>query len=483
VVVTELPLSVYAQAGAVGLLVPSAGPQTSRAQALASLVRGQTRNSLRGGFPSGPVLIDVRLAGPDLQLGWPGAIVLLELPLGGARRNDVRYPIAVIGPGWHGLLTSESTRVPGLVSIADIAPTALALGGALGSRADADPVADLAELDARIRDNNRSRLPATLLAGALALLLAAVWPRASLLAFGTGLAANLAAGWTGLSAEWAVLLAVGLAMAAGGPGLAYVLRSRLAVGIALAAVVVAYLVSMGADATSVALSPLGPSQAGRFYGISNLLEAMLLLPAVAGAAFLRERLGWTGLGAAGVVSVVAVSGSHFGADGGGALVLAASYAVLAVGLAQARRWMLLPALAGTVAVAAAALAIDAAAGGSSHVTRAAGGGPGGLVSHFSDRLVIAYERTVAGWQPLLAVVVGLAGIAVLLALLLRRGVAQEERALPLAVAAGVLVSLVVNDSPSDVALTGLVACIAAYRCKLADRCAALWPSSSCSARP
>ena len=35
---------------------------------------------------------------------------------------------------------------------------------------------------------------------------------------------------------------------------------------------VAYLVAMGVDDRWVALSPLGPSQNARFYGISNLLE-------------------------------------------------------------------------------------------------------------------------------------------------------------------------------------------------------------------
>ena len=42
----------------------------------------------------------------------------------------------------------------------------------------------------------------------------------------------------------------------------------------------AYLLVLGFDPESVALSPFGPSQAGRFYGVSNLLETMLLVPAV-----------------------------------------------------------------------------------------------------------------------------------------------------------------------------------------------------------
>ena len=107
---------------AVGLLVPGAGPRVSEETALAGLERGMVRNSLRGGLPTGPVLISGRTsrrsarAGPDIVLG---------LPEGGDQPNDRRYPIAVIGPGFDGLLTSPSTRIPGLVSVADVAPTAL----------------------------------------------------------------------------------------------------------------------------------------------------------------------------------------------------------------------------------------------------------------------------------------------------------------------------------------------------------------------
>ena len=38
-----------------------------------------------------------------------------------------RYPIAVVGPGYHGVLTDTSTRLTGLISIADVAPSARAL--------------------------------------------------------------------------------------------------------------------------------------------------------------------------------------------------------------------------------------------------------------------------------------------------------------------------------------------------------------------
>jgi len=470
VVFPELDLGAWAGEGAVGLLVPGAGPETSRKQALASLTSGKTRNSLRGELPSGPVLVEVTFGLDLVRLRPP--FILLNVPLGGPQRNDVRYPIVVVGPGRSGLLTSESTRIPGLVSIADIAPTALGRDGALGSRPHENPLGALRELDTRIEDNGEARLPAWLLGAGLILVLAMLRPRDAPLGFATLLAANLALGWAGVSALWAVLLAIGLAVAVGAPMLALVLRSWLAVGLALAAVLTAYLVSMGIDASSVALSPGGPSQAGRFYGVSNLLEAMLLFPALAGAAFVRERLGWAGFAAVALLALVTIAGNRFGADGGGALVLAVSYAVLAVGLAGARVRVLVPTLAGAAAVVIAVLALDAATGGSSHVTRAAGGGAGGLVSDFGDRLIIAFERTIADWNATLGFLAGSLALALFVVLLFRRNLARAERALPLALVSAVLVSLVVNDSPGDVVLAGLLSCIAAERCRLAPRCAA-----------
>ena len=45
----------------------------------------------------------------------------------GRHHNVTRYPVAIVGGGFRGILDSPSTRLPGLVSIADVAPTAVAL--------------------------------------------------------------------------------------------------------------------------------------------------------------------------------------------------------------------------------------------------------------------------------------------------------------------------------------------------------------------
>ena len=127
-----------------------------------------------------------------------------------------------------------------------------------------------------------------------------------------------------------MIAVIGFAIAVGAPLLARVAQSAEAVGFILVGVVLAYLVALGLDGASVALSPLGPTQNSRFYGVSNLLETLLLVPALAGAALLTRRFGWPAFAGVALVTLLAVAGDRFGADGGGAIVLG-------VGLRGARR--------------------------------------------------------------------------------------------------------------------------------------------------
>jgi len=467
-----------ADRGAVGLLVPANGPTTSGEQARAALIRGELRNALLdGGLPSGPPLVSFETAAEPPR-GAPA--IVLGLPSGLEQSNDRRYPIAVIGHGFRGLLTSESTRLPGLVSVADVAPTALGGDDGLGWQPQEDPVAHVLALDRLIDAKKDARLPSALLGAGLIVLLALVFPRAAALGYATALTANLILGATETATLWIVLLAIGLSIAAALP-LALVVRTTAAVGLALAAVLVLYLAAFAIDGSWVALSPWGPSQTGRFYGVDNLLETMLLVPALAGAALLGRKLGPVAFAAAALVAFVLVAGSRFGADGGGALVLAAGYAVLAALLAGLRGRRFVAALGGAALLATGLIALDAATGGSSHVTRALGEGPDTLASHFRDRLLVSWERVTLGPGPALAVVLSLAALAVLVVRLLASDRPLAERALPLAFATAVLVSLIVNDSPGDVALTGLVGYLVCEAVMLRGRCAAASCSRSSSA--
>ncbi len=419
-VVPPFSLERYAGQGAVGLLVPGAGPEVTREGALASLLTGKVRSSVLGGLPVGEQLI-------RLGVGT-GPTVYVSLPPPGRSDNDRRYPIAVVGGGFRGLLVSDSTRIPGLVSVSDVAT------GRLESRPSTSAVATLERLDDRIERNDRWRLPATIAVATALIALGVLRPRWAPRALLLALALNL---WL---EPWLAALAAGLALA-------------LPLGAACGAVLAAYLVSLGLDAQTVALSPLGPSQASRFYGVNNLLETLLLAATLLGVARLRR----AGV-AVGALALVAVAGNRFGADGGGLVVLLAGLIVLAQrlrGVTLTPRRLALAAAA-AVALALALAGLDAATGGSSHVTRALGEGPSVLAGDLGDRLELSARRTVASPGPL-AVVLG--SLALLGLVATRRPRTPVTDALLVALA----VSLLVNDTPSDVLGIGAAAAIALHR--------------------
>jgi hypothetical protein len=416
--------------GARGLLVPDAGPETSRGRAIAALERGAVRNSLLGAGPKGRPLIHVSFA----QSLPESLAIVVSLPPEGQRANDARYPIAVIAPGFRGRLTSDSTRIPGLVSIVDVAPTALGRDGRLRSTPDDDAAEALAALDRRIDEHRDAKTPVLLVSLALIVLLAFVRRTAVLPAFAGILLANLALGITGWTNVWIDVLVVALFAAAGAACARLPLSAH---GFLLAGVLTAYLVGMWVEASWVALSPLGPTQNARFYGLSNLLSTLLLVPALASAAILG---GWAAAAVA-ALALVTVGGSRFGADGGGVLVLLTGYAVLFALTQRPNRRTVLAAAAVIVALVA-ALAL-----GGSHVTDAIAGGPGELAEDFWRRLHLSWLRATAGWGVGLLV---FGGVAVLALLALR-----ERRPLLLAYLAALAVSLLVNDSPNDVIVAGL----------------------------
>ena len=364
--------------------------------------------------------------------------------IGLATANGTRTPVALVGA--RGLLTSDSTRIDGLVTVGDVG------AGRLQVVPDPDPAAALRTLEQRIERNDRWHLPLTIGLAVLLIGLALVRPQFALRALLVVLAANL----------W---LSPVLALAA---GVAVVV---LPLGLACAAILTAYLVAMGLDTETVALSPFGPSQSGRYYGINNLLETMLLAPAIVGAAL----LGRAGIGVA-ALAFVTIGGNRFGADGGGLVVLAAAYIVLVLRLQGNRvTWRLAAAAAaGAVALALLVLAIDAATGGSSHVTGAVGDGPSALIGDIADRI----ERSVRSSASLGGVAVVLGSLAILVAVALR---ARREPILD-AFLAGLAVSLLVNDTPADV--LGIGAAIAvALACYPPRRVPLSFPSMHRAATP
>jgi hypothetical protein len=422
--------------GAVGLLVPDAGPETSEARARAALQRGEVRNSLLGGNA------DSR---PQIPLLEPGQsrpalpVILVGLPPGGTQPNDRRYPVAVMGPTYRGLLTSESTRIPGLVSVVDVLPTALGREDRLGSTRDDDPAATLLDLDRRIDEHRDAKTPVLLVSLVLLVALALFRRNAVLPALAAILLANLALGITGWTDVWIAVIVTVVLVAA---SLLFARLPLVAHGFLLVGVLAAYLLAMGIDERWVALSPLGPTQNARFYGLSNLLATLLLVPALAGAAILGRAYGMWALGAVAALSLVTVGGSQFGADGGGVLVLLAGYAVLVLLRHGLTRRSLIG--AGTVvAILIGALLV----GGESHVTDALGDGPVGLAEDLGRRIHLSWLRATSGWAVGLLVGAGIVALGVL--------ALRERRPLLTAYLAALAVSLLVNDSPNDVILAGL----------------------------
>jgi mono/diheme cytochrome c family protein len=451
IVVPPFPLDEYAVRGAVGLMPPGNGTTVSREGALAALVRGRTKKSLLGGVPGGEPKIDLA--------SRPAAITIyVSLPPPGTHANDTRYPLAIVGGGYRGILDSPSTRIPGLVSIADIAPTAVAL-----ERGDEPRIewtqgtpADLRELDRTLSRQERARNPAVAVLAfsaiafaALALVLRSVpLARACLLASPLSLAVAIAL--SGLHVTQPAVLVTTLALlvvllSAVGGGL----LERRPLAVVFTALIAAYLVVLVAEPTWPALAAIGPNpgEGGRFYGSTNLTTSVVLTVVLfSGAAF-----GMRGLVPLTALALVTVGWSKAGADGGGLVVLATGCTALGLRLARGRLTARSVALAGAVAVGAGLVLVglDAATGGSSHVTRRVGEGPGGLFGELGSRLHISAERIASSWHAALVFAIAIAALALLAT---RRPRFAAGDALLVAIVA----SLFINDTPQDVAAAGAI---------------------------
>ena len=444
-------LTVLARHGAVGLLVPSAGPRTSAQLAFAGIVRGVLHNGRLGPRPDGPVLIHVKTA-QDLA-SLPSGAVVLGLPPDRSVPNDARYPIGVLGP-CRGILTSSLTRVPGLVSAADVARTALAARHALGCRADARAASTLRKLEQRIEVARGTTMGSTVIVLSLLLVLALLLPAATLPALASALAANLALGIVPAGSVAARLTLLALCVVAGGVlGRRIAARAPAFAGAALLALLAAHAVAMAAKPAALSLAPIGPELTSRFFGVSNALETLLLVPALAGTALLARRFGAVAFVAGGLLTLVTIAENRLGADGGGAVVVGVAFAVLAVGMTRSRARTVVPALALAGVAVFALVSLDVATSSPDHLRGALGGGVGGNATAIANRVPLAYARVADQWYLVFPL-----GALALLALTTRTAaVGRDRRALVAAFAAAVATSLLVNDSPGPVTLTALAA--------------------------
>ncbi|HZB23589.1 MAG TPA: hypothetical protein VE444_07060 [Gaiellaceae bacterium] len=424
--------------GAVGLYVAGRGLYVSRDEALEAL---QADDLPQGPFPCG------RLRRCPIE-------IFVSVPPLGAQRNTQRYEITIRGGDYGGLLVSESTQIAGLVAIEDIPETVRALEDGreppISSRDDPVPRAGLAILDERLTDARAAQLPATValtlaliaLAGAAVLRRSAPLARAALLfaplalLFPLAVAALHATGPFETTA--AVLVALPVALLAG-----RVRGERFA--IAIAGLVAVYGLVLAISPETNALSAIGPHpwNGGRFYGLTNQNETLLVAAALAAGAVFADLRTLT----LAALCLVVFGASSIGADGGGLVVAAAAFAVLWWRLGRgSAAW-----LVGAAVAVAAVIALDAALGGSSHVVDAVRGGPGELWDAFSRRMRLSWSIVTSSVSQAAVFVAGLG-------LLAWFGSVRPRTAVVDAFLVATAVSLLVNDSPTKVLGYGAIMC-------------------------
>lgn len=458
--INDATFAKLARRGAVGLLRPGYGPTTNRRRALAELVRGTEVNARLGGVPKGKAQFNPHKA--SIYPNCTQCIVVQLPPRGRPTANNRLYRIAVIGMGFHGLLTSPTTHIPGLVSIVDIAPTDRPVSTPASlSWTPAKPgaaIAQLSRLNRAIGANNRLKFPVLFILAGLMLALALLGLRAALTAVPAALLVNLALGMGQVSNEVLLCAAMSAGTVLVALALARLCRGETALLALYGGVVVLYAYVMVARPEWQAVNPLGPTQNSRFSGIGNQVETLLLAPLLAGAFIARRRFGILGFGLFGVFGLLVMTDNQIGADGGGAIALGVALAVLGARLFK----LGVKGFVGLLASAALAVLWIVSRGlaqpGPNHLRSAFSDHGLGLISSLASRVPLSYVPALHAWQ----MVVPLLGVlAVAFALAWRFARERSTRDLLFAFGVAIVTSLLVNDSAAY-ELTAGIAVVGAF---------------------
>jgi hypothetical protein len=383
--------------------------------------------------------------------------------------TNAALPIGIAGAGFHGTLTSDSTRTRGYVLSTDLAPTILRrLGLSVPGEMDGEPIRAEGEIDpeAVVDLGERMTAVADRRIRELTICLAA-WILVAV-AFGYLAPARrrASAAWLGLAFAYLPLLLLAgaalepkyadvecLLVATGAAALAaltlVLVRGWWAAALACGVTVGAYAVDMltGSELTKLSLLGPDPIYGARFYGIGNELEALfaVMVPVGVGAGLsawrgsgkpVNERGAVLAFAGAGLIGALVFGVGRFGADVGAAIVLPVGAAVAAVSLsaigsfeAFARQspanpskprklswWWLVPAvvLASFIALFLLVL-IDLASGANSHLTRSVldAGGASDLADVAERRIRLsAHDFAQAAGNPLFWIVIVGIGVAV-----------------------------------------------------------------------
>ena len=329
---------------------------------------------------------------------------------------------------------------------------------AIHSEPDPNALEDLRALDTRLSRVHHDRGWVVVTVVLTILALAAFAPRAAALGGAAAVTASLLLSWAGATRfgpVMAAMAALTVVLSVAGS-----LRRRI-VPATVAVFLVALTIVLAIDPELNSLAVLGarPDGGGRFYGVGNQVETLLLPPVLVAAAIggVRWLVPLTAL------ALVAIGWSKAGADGGGILVFVTALGVLGLrlrGLSLTPRRLALVAAA-VVIVAFVFVGLDAALGGSSHVTRAVGSGPGSLLGDLGHRLHLSWLSATDHWYRILIFM----GCLVALVLM---GTMRPRPATVDALLAGLAVSLLVNDTPVDVIGLGALGCLVLVRWESVD---------------
>jgi hypothetical protein len=359
---------------------------------------------------------------------WRAALKRNELLIAIARptgESDEPVPIGIAGRGFHGNLTSDSTRTNGYVLSTDVAPTILLHLGRLNPEVPGEmsgqPIRAEGAVDPAAIESLVARMDViSSRRGAVIGLNVVLWLVALLAValLSRGRLARPAVRVTGLAIVYLPLvLLLGAALEPGegaerllvlllspllGVLTLLILRGYRALAVASALTVLAYAVDVIAGSPLTSLSLLGPNPGlgVRFYGIGNELEALLAVLVVAGtgAALTGFAKGASTRASAGVFVAVGLlaafvfAAGRFGGDVGAETTVPTGTVAASVVIAgRGRRLGLLAVIAVPAAVLALLALIDLVSGANAHLTRSVldAGGLGSLGDVAQRRLQLS----------------------------------------------------------------------------------------------
>ena len=445
-----------ARHGAVGVMRPGFGPTTSYRSAYAELIRGAEVNSRIGGTPPGKPLIGAEEVSAAQAATCRPCIVTQLPPRGAKRKNGDLYRVAVIGMGYHGLLTSPTTRVPGLVSIVDLAPTAVggmrAVTAGLSWTPSSTPVVAVNRLDAQIHGEDHLKYAGLLIVVGFVVLLALLGWSAARVAIPAALLVNLIMGVLQITNEVAIVAVFTLLMVAGALMLARICRNDLALLGLIVVVLLAYVAAFARHPEYAAVTPLGPDQNLRFWGVGDQIGTLLFAPLLIGAVIARHRLGWLGFAAFSLIGLFVMTDNRLGANGGGAIGLGIALAVLGARLSRRGMVALVAGLGVTGAIVLEIVKHGLSSPGPNHLRSAFGQGIQGFIDVAAHRVPLVYAPAFHDWPLTLPLTIVLVVSTVLVFRVTR---ARAGRDLLVALVAGLVSSLLINDATGFMLAAGI----------------------------